>query len=97
MTNQIMQIKNVSIKNIFTLMPVFWLIFYCLFWWFMLLSSTKENWTCLVVARQRRPHFTVFANFEEKEMPTKPYPEAVEKMKMKIKDEERVEKLKEVL
>ena len=47
-------------------------------------------------ARQRRPHYTKFMNFEDKEVPTEPYPEAIEKLGQKLKDSSKLEDVQKV-
>ena len=37
-------------------------------------------------ARQRRPHYTLFAKFEDPQVPSEPMKEAVEKLNKKLND-----------
>ena len=48
------------------------------------------------MSRQRRPHFTKFASFEDKEFPIEPYPQAIAKLKPKVRDLVKFDRLKKV-
>ena len=45
-------------------------------------------------ARQRRPQYTLFAKFDDVDIPTVPMTEAVEKLNKKVTDPGRVQELK---
>ena len=49
-----------------------------------------------IPARQRIPHYTIFAQFDDKEMTVEASPQAIEKARAKVKDESKIQALKEV-